>query len=157
MDLATLRRLFAYDAWSNGETLSSLRADSESEKAVRLFAHVISAECLWFDRIQGNPQRFAVWPEWSLADCAEQMPRVDQAWAGYFERIEPAYLSDRIAYVNSKGESYTNRVGDILMHVVLHSVYHRGQVAAQVRGAGGEPAYTDYIYAVRQGIVPRPG
>lgn len=157
MDLATLRRLFAYDAWSNGETLSSLRADSESEKAVRLFAHVISAECLWFDRIQGNPQRFAVWPEWSLADCAEQMPRVDQAWAGYFERIEPAHLSDRIAYVNSKGESYTNRVGDILMHVVLHSVYHRGQVAAQVRGAGGEPAYTDYIYAVRQGIVPRPG
>jgi uncharacterized damage-inducible protein DinB len=154
LDLATLRRLFAYDAWSNGETLSSLRAGAESEKGVRLFAHVISAECLWFDRIQGSPPRFAVWPEWSLAECAEQTPRIREAWADYFERIEPAHLLDRIAYVNSKGENYTNRLGDILMHVVLHSVYHRGQVATQVRGAGGEPAYTDYIESVRRGKLP---
>jgi uncharacterized damage-inducible protein DinB len=154
VDLATLRRLFAYDAWSNGETLASLQAGGASEKAVSLFAHVISAECLWFDRIQGSPQRFPVWPEWSLSDCENQLPTIHDAWEDYFERIEPAHLLDRIAYVNTKGESYTNRVGDILMHVVLHSVYHRGQVATQVRGAGGEPAYTDYIESVRRGNLP---
>ena len=42
---------------------------------------------------------------------------------------------------------------DILAHVVLHSAYHRGQIAAAVRAGGGEPAYTDMIHAVRQGLV----
>jgi len=154
LDLATLRRLFAYDDWSNRETLASLQAGGASEKALGLFAHVIAAEWLWLDRIRGAPQRSPVWPEWTLAECAGELPRLRQAWDDYFERVEAANLPDRIAYINTKGETWTSRVGDILMHVVLHSVYHRGQVATQVRGAGGEPAYTDYIESVRRGSLP---
>jgi uncharacterized damage-inducible protein DinB len=44
-------------------------------------------------------------------------------------------------------------VEDILTHVLLHSAYHRGQIASQTRAAGGTPAYTDFIHAVRQGFV----
>jgi uncharacterized damage-inducible protein DinB len=36
---------------------------------------------------------------------------------------------------------------------VVHGGYHRGQIAAAVREAGGEPAYTDFIHAVRAGLV----
>jgi uncharacterized damage-inducible protein DinB len=42
-------------------------------------------------------------------------------------------------------------VRDILMHVLMHGVYHRGQIAAAVRDRAGEPAYTDFIEAVRKG------
>ena len=42
---------------------------------------------------------------------------------------------------------------DVLTHVILHSAYHRGQVALAMRAAGMEPAYTDFIHAVRQGFV----
>jgi len=35
----------------------------------------------------------------------------------------------------------------------MHSTYHRGQIASAVREAGGAPAYTDYIHAVRQGLI----
>jgi len=44
-------------------------------------------------------------------------------------------------------------VGDILTHVLLHSAYHRGQIAVDLRAAGLTPAYTDYIHAVRQGKI----
>jgi uncharacterized damage-inducible protein DinB len=44
-------------------------------------------------------------------------------------------------------------VEEILTHVVIHSAYHRGQIASDVRAAGGVPAYTDYIHAVRQGLI----
>jgi uncharacterized damage-inducible protein DinB len=37
------------------------------------------------------------------------------------------------------------------MHVIMHSAYHRGQIAAEVRAAGLTPAYTDFIQSVRQG------
>jgi uncharacterized damage-inducible protein DinB len=58
-----------------------------------------------------------------------------------------------VAYVNSKGEDWTTAVDDILFHVVLHSTYHRGQVAHVLRAGGATPAYTDYVHCVRSGLV----
>lgn len=42
--------------------------------------------------------------------------------------------------------------GWVLTHVLLHSAYHRGQVALGMRSAGLQPAYADFIYDVRQGF-----
>ena len=64
-----------------------------------------------------------------------------------------AGLNEKIEYRNSKGEPWSSRVEDILTHVLFHSAYHRGQVALEMRAAGLEPAYTDFIHAVRQGFV----
>jgi uncharacterized damage-inducible protein DinB len=36
-----------------------------------------------------------------------------------------------------------------LLHVFLHSAYHRGQVSLMVRRSGGVPAPTDFIAFVR--------
>ena len=38
------------------------------------------------------------------------------------------------------------------MHVIMHSAYHRGQIAADVRAAGLTPAYTDFIHQRAPGI-----
>ena len=44
-------------------------------------------------------------------------------------------------------------VQDILTHVPFHSSYHRGQIAVQTRAEGVQPAYTDFIHAVRQRLI----
>jgi len=44
-------------------------------------------------------------------------------------------------------------VADVLTHVVLHSAYHRGQIASLIRSGGDAPAYTDFIHAARQGLI----
>jgi uncharacterized damage-inducible protein DinB len=58
-----------------------------------------------------------------------------------------------VTYTNSKGEVWTSGVEDILTHVTIHSAYHRGQIASDLRAEGHTPAYTDFIHAVRQGFV----
>ena len=58
-----------------------------------------------------------------------------------------------VEYRNSKGEAWSNRVEDILTHVLMHSAYHRGQIALEMRASGAQPAYTDFIHAVRQGFL----
>ncbi len=58
-------------------------------------------------------------------------------------------LTRRVSYVNTKGEAYRNSVQEICMHLLLHSAYHRGQVAQLLRANGGEPAVTDYIFYKR--------
>ena len=41
----------------------------------------------------------------------------------------------------------------MLTHVVMHSAYHRGQIASHMRESGLTPAYTDFIHGIRQGLV----
>ena len=72
---------------------------------------------------------------------------------GIFSCFCLAGLSRSLAYKNSKGESFTSQKQDVLLHVVMHSAYHRGQIAADMRAAGFTPAYTDFVHAVRQGFV----
>lgn len=75
----------------------------------------------------------------TIARCARRWTRL----------IATTDLSREFAYTNPKGEQFRNRVGDVALHVAFHGVYHRGQIAALVRQHGGEPAYTDFIQAVR--------
>jgi uncharacterized damage-inducible protein DinB len=58
-------------------------------------------------------------------------------------------LAREVPYVNSAGAAFVSRVDDILLHVVLHSAYHRGQVSLLMRRSGGTPKPTDYIAFAR--------
>lgn len=147
-------RLFAWDDWANREALASLRAmDAPPPKAHRTMAHIVGAEWLWFARIQGGVASVAVWPEIQLVELGTHLDGLSEAWAGLLDDLDDESIARTIAYRNTKGEDWTNTLGDILTHVVQHSAYHRGQIASEVRAAGGTPAYTDFIQAVRTGTV----
>jgi uncharacterized damage-inducible protein DinB len=149
------RHLFAYDAWANREALASLRAAGEAapRRALRLLAHVVGCERLWLGRLERRRAPAAVWPDLDLAGCGAGVEELAGLWSGYLGRLDPVRLDEPVDYVNSLGEAWSSTADEILTHTVLHSVYHRGQVATEMREAGCEPAYTDYIHAVRQGLV----
>ncbi|HTO75381.1 MAG TPA: DinB family protein [Thermoanaerobaculia bacterium] len=152
--LEHLGRLFAYDGWANGETLRSLeRAANPPETALRRMAHIVGTEWLWISRLREERSPLAVWPALTIAQCKGELERLAAAWRKDLSRMSENSLSRRVSYVNTKGEIWDNSAGDILMHAVLHAGYHRGQVASDLRAAGFEPAYTDYIHAVRQHLV----
>jgi len=50
----------------------------------------------------------------------------------------------------------TTSVGETVLQVALHSLYHRGQINARLREVGGEPPPVDYIAWVWLGR-PAPG
>ena len=147
-------RLFAYDAWANGESHASLaRMADPPAQGVRWLAHVGGAQQIWWERIHAAPQSLPVWPDLSLGEAAALLDTMAERWAALFAAADDAALARDVAYTNSKGEPFRDRVGNILLHVVLHGMHHRGQIAAAVRAGGGEPAYTDFIHAVRTGRV----
>ena len=149
-----LHRLFAYDDWANREVLAAVRsATNPPARSSKLIAHILSAEGLWLARLKQQETALPVWPELTLAECDTEAERLRISWMSYLEKCGAPGLSAEIKYVNSKGESWTSRVDDILLHVITHSAYHRGQVARDMRAAGLTPAYTDFIHGVRQGLV----
>ena len=118
-------------------------------------AHVLATELGWLRRM-GHAAGFdGFWP-------GDDLEKLRGSWRDDLPGCWKSFLADAalsdpartISYTNSKGETWRSTVGDILLHVVLHSAYHRGQVASQVRAGGGAPASTDFIHATRTGVVP---
>ena len=151
-------RMFAYDYWANRECLNAMRvAGPVSPDTLGRMAHILSAQKLWLERIQKHSQSLAVWPRSTIEDCMALADEMSAAWRIYLNERESQLpsgsIDDKVEYRNSRGEPWASRVEDVLMHVLFHSAYHRGQIALQIRGSGMTPAYTDFIHAVRQGFV----
>src|SRR5579863_2002326 len=137
--LEHIRRQFAYDAWANREVLAALKTNP-LQRPLELLAHILSAEQLWFERIQGQPQSLPVWPQASIEQCEAHLNQLVESRHTFLNQLSPTSLSHKVTYKNSKGETWTSTVEDILTHVLLHSAYHRGQIASQLRAAGETPA-----------------
>lgn len=145
-----LARLLRYDVWANREMLDSIPVESPPPRSLRWMNHIVAAELLWLSRMARKPAPLPVWPDISLEDCAKLL---DNLSGELMESLSYEPLSQPVAYTNSKGESWTSTIEDILTHLAIHSAYHRGQIASDLRVAGHQPAYTDYIHAVRQRFI----
>ena len=154
MDPAEVRRLFEYDRWANRQVAEALaKSPSAPPKSVRWTAHIVGAEAIWLARLKHEPAPLPVWPEFVAADLRRQLDIVDRGWQELVDGLSETVVESKCEYVNSKGESFADSVEDILRHVVMHSAYHRGQIAADMRAGGLEPVYTDFIHAARQGYI----
>ncbi|MGC2196055.1 MAG: DinB family protein [Terriglobales bacterium] len=148
------RQLVNYDEWANLEVIGSFRAaGGPPARSLKLLAHVVAAEHVWLARLLQRPSPLPVWPELSLEQCEEQARLLSVSWRDYLAGDTAGSLDRTVSYKNSKGESWTSSVRDILTHVFMHSAYHRGQIATDMRQAGHVPPYTDFIHGVRQGLV----
>jgi uncharacterized damage-inducible protein DinB len=143
-----VERLLAYDDWANREEVARLRQVS-SPPALRLLAHIIGAQWVWITRIRGENAKMAVWPELSVDECAAELDPLRDAWS----EILRGDLQRNVEYKNSKGEPWSSPVDDVLLHVITHGAYHRGQMATLVRQGGETPAYTDLIHATRNNFI----
>ena len=155
MDVADyLRRQFAYNLWANQETLKAIHAaGKDNRRPVQLMSHVLAAERVWLERLRQSPQSVPVWPEPDLAWCDREAAELGRLWLEYLGDVAKQDVSTTVSYKNTKGELWTSAIADVLLHVVMHSAYHRGQIASHMRASGQIPAYTDFIHAVRQDLV----
>ena len=152
--LPYLRKLYSYDYWANREVAGALQAARQPvPRSARLLAHVVGAEWVWHSRLLPDSKKMAVWPQLTAEESAQEVEALRSAWEQYLGSLSGNDLARNAAYTNSKGERFSNQIGDILMHVVMHSAYHRGQIAADMRASGLEPVYTDFIHGVRQGLI----
>lgn len=149
-----LPRRWAYEAWATQRVLVGLEAlPTVPENAGRWLAHLLGAQEVWITRIAGaSSQAIPVWPAWTLAECREACARTQPRYAELLAQIAAGSdtLERTVTYSNQAGTAtFTNRLGDLLNHVLLHGNYHRGQIASAIRQAGHDPAATDYILFAR--------
>lgn len=62
----------------------------------------------------------------------------------FIEALTDARLASRTAFVNSRGQPCEFSLAHMMLHVVNHSSYHRGQVVTLLRQLGQTPPSTDF-------------
>ncbi|MEO5579257.1 MAG: DinB family protein [Gemmatimonadaceae bacterium] len=146
-----LNRMFDHLEWADARVLASLRrSTAPPAESLNVYAHIIAAEHVWLARISGLQQRVTIWPELSLDEGADLAKRNIQGFRMVLRDKSAERLEEPITYRNSAGLEFTSTLDDILLHVALHGMYHRGQIATALRKSGSVPIPTDYIAFVRE-------
>jgi uncharacterized damage-inducible protein DinB len=145
------KELFEYNNHFNQKLADvfSESPDKTSEKAIKLFNHLLNAHQIWNNRIQPKQTPFGVWE----LNAVQDLKNID---ASNYEQtlfiLDNFDLNTPIKYTNSKGDTFSNSIQDIYFHVINHSTHHRGQIASEFRQYGLNPLVTDYIFYKRTSL-----
>jgi uncharacterized damage-inducible protein DinB len=138
-------KLYQYNAWANARVLNCLqRQNVQDEKIFTLMGHVLAAQFLWLHRIKGLPAPdVKLWGNYTFDKLKTMAEDAGKKWLEFVE--SETDFNRELSYKNYVGESYTNNVEMIMIHLVNHSSYHRAQIAMLLRQKGLEPINTDFI------------
>lgn len=162
MNLHDLRTLYDYNQWANSRffgclqtlTPEQLRSHIQSSfpSLLATMGHIVGAEWVWLSRWQGHsPSSFPLWLEDpTLDDLRSRLLEVESERAEFLEGLSQGGIETPLSYRTLNGAPCTNRLLDLLLHVVNHSSYHRGQLATMLRQVGADPIATDYVLFCRE-------
>ena len=158
-----LKDLTAYNTWANmkilkfveeaGEEKSVLPQQSSFPSIRKTVLHIWDAQSIWFNRIHGvSPQ---VWPpvpfEGNTMMACQGLLESSREFEALVGKFKTEDIHKSITYQTLKGDEFQNTIFQIIVHLMNHSTFHRGQLITMFRGAGfAEFSATDMIAYFRE-------
>lgn len=155
--MISLSDLLAYDRWANHlylDVITTLESEQFTRKLGGSFesirdtlVHLAWAEWVWVERWQGRSPQVRATPDQfpSVASVQVYLKEVEEAQVRVLERNQPGMATVRIRYTNLKREIWEYSFEEMVHHVMMHSAYHRGQLATLLRQLDVVPPTTDYL------------
>jgi uncharacterized damage-inducible protein DinB len=157
MTIAEVQQLFAYNRWANDRILSAASALSAEQfsrdlassfpSVAATLAHILAAEWIWLARWNGaSPDGLPdVWSNDTHSQLVQRWRLHEAAQSQFLDSLDAARLVAPLSYRNTKGDSFTVPLEQLVRHVINHSTYHRGQVTTMLRQLGVPAPATDYV------------
>ncbi len=158
--------LFAFNRWANGKMLDACRQLTPEQYAaepvpgwssVRFTVwHVAAATDGWLRTLAEDPdQTFLTEAEVATVDAAAALlERAYRTFDALLPRLTPDLLATPRTFTR-RGRTIVMPPWVVLRHVVNHTTYHRGQVAAKLKRFGIQQPETDLIFWAKE-QVPQP-
>jgi len=154
--MSTLVSLVRYKAWADELLFEALAKLPEPEltaarpivfgSILRTVNHVYSMDVVWQANLESRPHGFTTRnPPASppLAELREAQKRLDAWYVAYVDSLSEAQQSEKVRFRFIGGNEAELSRSDIVLHVVNHGTYHRGNVAAMMYTLGVPPPTTD--------------
>ena len=136
---------FRYDDWANQLWLESILRKGVGAPDRAIFSHILSAGKIWLLRCQGeSPIKM---PE--VAVTAEEIESATFQW---ITLLSETPVDREIRYRRTTGEELQLSLREIVLHVLNHGTYHRGELRGLCRARGDEdfPETDRYSFTLLQ-------
>ena len=140
--MTLLEKQIAHSNWANRTWIRFL-ADvrSDDEFLLGRISHILLGERAWFQRIDGETPDRDIWRRLPAPDLIDMQSRHEEIFA----RILAGDLTRVVPYTRFTGEQYQSSVADLLSHLALHGMHHRGQMSVRASQAGITPPNVDFV------------
>ncbi|HWI91916.1 MAG TPA: DinB family protein [Flavisolibacter sp.] len=153
-----LAQLSAYNIWANQALLDTIIRLSEEEQKQELpssfkslyatVLHMLDAENIWWQRmkLQERITRPSENFTGDMKEAANSLLNQNRQWNEWINSANEHQLNHVFHYQNTKKEQFKQPIYQMLLHMLNHGTYHRGQLVNMLRQLGVEkvPA-TDFI------------
>jgi uncharacterized damage-inducible protein DinB len=156
-----LIKLCRYNLWANDRICAWIKkaetkVDDELTSSFptirKTLYHLWDAQFIWLTRLNGESPN--TWPSHSfkgnLDEAIEGVKKNSSEFIAFIENLKPEDYQRRVEFKALDGTSFFNTVEDIIIHVMNHSTYHRGQLITMLRMVGFTAVEsTDFIRYLR--------
>jgi uncharacterized damage-inducible protein DinB len=157
MVLDTLKSLLAYKAWANSELFALLMTlpPSQSEQmhtCIRTLNHVYVVDRIFRAHLSEEPRPFDATNTKDTPTLNQLHRDVEQTDAWYLKygaALTELALSEILAFTFADGDAGRMTREEILLHVVTHGAYHRGNVGQVLKSISVAPPrdlYTKFLH-----------
>ncbi|MBI3509310.1 MAG: hypothetical protein HY064_01500 [Bacteroidetes bacterium] len=153
-----------YNLWANKQLAGLLKTidqtwiDKEvmsSFPSLRKTAfHIWDAEFVWLSRLSGTSPADFPSKKYSTEVHPAEFTNGSQEFLAFIEKQEENFFSAKTSFKTFDGTAYDTPNDQILMHIMNHSSFHRGQIVMMLRNLGfkGEMPRTDMIIYFRENV-----
>ena len=154
------RAMARNNAWSNHRLLTACAGLSAAEYAARRVGffpsihltlnHILIVDWYYVDALEGGGRGPALYadPEpcagFAALDAAQRA--VDRRLIAYCDGLDAARAGAAVALVRASDRRHDERAADVLAHLFIHQIHHRGQVHAMLSGTGVAPPQLDEFF-----------
>ena len=157
MSTNTLISLFGYKAWANSELFARLgelpeKHAEELHTCIRTLNHIYVVDRLFRARLGNEPRPFdatntKATP--SLGQLREDVAATDAWYQKYVSSLTAEEASEVLDFTFTDGDQGRMSREEILLHVITHGGYHRGNVGQVLKSISVAPPrdlYTKFLH-----------
>lgn len=158
-----LQQYCTYNLWADKIIVQSLSALSEEQlnreiissfpSVMKTLLHMMDAESIWWQRLKLYEQieRPSTKKELDFNEVTEQLIRFSSLWEDWVRNTNEINLRHVFEYRNTKKELFKQPVSEVVIHLVNHQTYHRGQIITMLRQLGiTKIPSTDFVLFCRK-------
>ncbi|HEV2315746.1 MAG TPA: DinB family protein [Candidatus Acidoferrales bacterium] len=161
MTVDDIQLLYDYNTWANRRVLDACaplapaqltRKLGSSYPSVRdTLTHIMFVEWLWLERWHGRSPSGPPAGEFpDLASIRARWQEIENDLLKFVRALSARDLERVVHYHNTKGNPFSDRMWQMLQHLVNHGTYHRGQITTLLRQLSATPVATDMIAFYRE-------
>jgi uncharacterized damage-inducible protein DinB len=163
LDPQSARMLTRYNHWANRLIFEAVAALPEGEATrerksifknmVHTLNHNYVIDLIWQAHLEGREHGFTArntpgYPP--LVELWSKQKAIDDWYIAWSDTLSPAALGERMHFTLVGGNKGVMTRGEILLHVVNHTSYHRGFVGEMICQVPAHPPTTDLPVYLRE-------